>query len=117
MKIKPATNSPNFGVKLNTGSVLEVTSMKIFQNEGIKGFKEVTEALNPVPIKFVGNRGYRYYAKIIGEKIIKKYPEIAQATAQIREIAKNNPYFTKAELNQKIQPIIEKLGQEIDINL
>ncbi len=109
--------SPYFGIKLNTASVLETTTLKIFKNDGIAGFKEVTQALSPNKIKAVGNRGYKYYAQLYGEKIITKYPEIAEATEQIKKIATENPHITKAELYLKIQPIINKLGDEIDITI
>ena len=48
MKIQPLQNTnPNtsFGAKISTPSVFEVTSMKIFHNDGVEGFKEVTKAL------------------------------------------------------------------------
>lgn len=110
-------NQPSFGIKLNTASVLESTSMKIFKNDGITGFKEVTQAFSPKPIKAVGNRGYKYYAKMYGEQIVEKYPEIAAATAQILKIIRDNPDLKKAELYNKIRPIINSLGEEVDITI
>ncbi len=105
----------NFGTRLDTGKVLEVTSMKIFQSDGIGGCKEVIQALNDKPIKAAGSRGYKYYAKVIGEKIIHKYPQIADATNKINDITSKNPNISKADLNRYVQPIIEKIGKEIDI--
>lgn len=99
MKIQNNRNNINFGVKLDTAKVLEVTSMKIFRSDGIEGCKEVVHALNDKPIKAAGNRGYKYYAEIIGKQITEKYPQIAEATAKISEITSQNPNIKKAELN------------------
>ena len=45
MKINNYNNNINFGIKLDTGKVLEVTSLKIFQSDGLEGCKEVINAL------------------------------------------------------------------------
>lgn len=105
----------NFGVKLNTVSVLETTSLRIIQNDGIVGIRDVVLNLWDKPFKATGNRGYKYMAEIIGEKIIAKYPEIANATERIKEIVKINPYIKKEDLAVKIKPIIDDLGDTVDI--
>lgn len=112
-------NSPNlnFGIKLDTGKVLEVTSLKIFQSEGIQGCKEVVNMLMDSPIKATGHKGFRYFAEQIGKKIMDKYPEIKKATDEIISITNKNPNIKKEELNSLVQPLINKLGKEIDINL
>lgn len=103
----------HFGTKLETAKVLEVTSQKIFQSNGIEGCREVIIALNGKPA--VGSNGYRKHAIEIGKKITEKYPEIAEATEEINRIIMANPYIRKNELNEQVQPIIAKIGQEIDI--
>ena len=107
--------SPNFNAKLNTAEVLETTSQKIFYSDGTNGLKKVIFALNDKPFKATGAKGYRYYAKILGDKIMNKYPQIKEATDNIHKITAEYPYLTKKELNAKIQPMIEKIGKEIDI--
>lgn len=87
MKIQPLQNTnqnTSFGAKISTPSVFEVTSMKIFHNDGVEGFKEVTKALLDKPIKATGAKGYKYYANIFGKQIMEKYPEIAKATEDIK---------------------------------
>jgi len=111
------TNTPYFGIKLNTASVLETTSQRIFYNTGTDGFKEVIFALNDKPFKATGSKGYVYFAKVIGKQITDKYPEIAEATKKILKIYEENPDVKKAEVAKKIQPIIDKLGQTVDITI
>ena len=115
MKIQPLQNTnPNtsFGAKISTPSVFEVTSMKIFHNDGVEGFKEVTKALLDKPIKATGAKGYKYYANLFGKQIMEKYPEIAK-----KNIVAQNPLISKLELEHRINPIIKKFGPTIDINL
>ncbi len=107
----------NFGIKLETAKVLEVTSQKIFASDGLNGVREVIQALSKEPIKATGNKGYRYFAIQTGNAIIEKYPQIAEATAEINKITAQNPYITKTELNQKVRPLIDKIGKEIDITI
>ena len=110
-------NSLNFGVRLDTGKVLETTSLKIFQSVGTDGFRDVIKALNDKPIKATGARGYRYFAEKIGKQITEKYPEIKSATDEIKAIVAAQPDIKKTDLMAKIRPIIDKLGAEIDITL
>ncbi len=117
MKVINNISNPNFNAKIDTASVLEATSMKIFKNEGTEGFKRVYNTFVEKPMKATGSRGYAYFAREIGEKIKSKYPEIAQATVEIQEILKTNPNIKKIDLQQKIQPIIDRLGEVIDITL
>lgn len=105
----------NFGVKLDTGKVLEVTTRRIFQSDGIEGCKEVVNALVDTPIKATGHKGYRHYAVLLGNEITEKYPQIKDATDTINKIVSENPDITKAELSKKVEPLIEKIGKEIDI--
>ena len=98
MEIRNTLNSPNFGVRIKTESIFETTTQKIFYNTGIDGFKEVYLALGSK--KFPGHLGYAKQTEPIAAKIMEKYPEIAKATAQIKEIIKNNPNLSKTELAQ-----------------
>ena len=107
----------NFGIKLETAKVLEVTSQRIFTSEGLSGVSEVIQALSKEPIKATGSKGYRYFAIQTGNAILEKYPQIAEATAEINRITAQNPYITKTELNQKVRPLIDKIGKEIDITI
>lgn len=109
----------NFGIKLETGKVLEVTSLKIFRSEGIEGAKEIVNILNGKPTNYscYGHKGFKYQAVQLGEKIMQKYPEIKTATHEILAITNENPNISKQELNKKIQPIINKIGNEIDITI
>ena len=50
-------------------------------------------------------------------KIISKYPDIAKATDEIKNITEKNPQIKKAELREKIQPILDRIGKEIDITI
>lgn len=111
--------SPNFGIKLDTASVLEVTSLKIFKSEGISGIRQVVNALNGKPSNYscYGHKGFRYQAELFGEKIQEKYPQIKEATEKIIAITEKNPAIKKQTLNKEIKPIIQELGEEIDITI
>lgn len=119
MNINNNPNNINFGVKLDTGSVLEVTSLRIFQSDGLKGPQSIVNALSEKPANFksYGHKGFRHYAQLVGEQIMEKYPKLKEATEEILNITDKNPNIKKTELNEKIQPIINRLGKEIDITL
>lgn len=119
MQIQSIQNNrytPNFGVKMDTSNVLEVTSLKMINGNGVNGMKDVFLKLNPSKENRIGCRGYFGYAKEIGQKIMKKYPEIKKATDSITEIYnkyQNNPQKLKRECKN----IIDKIGNEVDITL
>ncbi len=115
MKVSNHPYKPYFGVKIKTESVLEATSMKIFHNTGADGLKEVYHALEGN--KFPGHVGYKGHAEILGQKIMKKYPEIEKATREILEISENNPNIKKSEFEEKIRHIVSRFGDTIDITL
>jgi hypothetical protein len=117
MKIYNYDYQTHFGIKLDTVKVLETTSQTVIKSENIDGIKEVTTALNGGPLKFPGHLGFKHYAKIFGEKICAKYPEIADATAKIREIKSQKLYISKDEIYKQVKPLINKLGKEVDIEL
>ena len=112
-----AQNNINFGHKLKTVNVLEVTTQKIIQSSGLEGPKKVILTLYDKPFKGTGHRGFKYMAENIGAKITAKYPEINEATNQIKNILKQNPDIKKQQLNELVKPIIEKIGENIDITL
>ena len=117
MKINNYDNQTNFGIKLQTTHALEATSGIIFDSTGTDGFKAVITALNTRPMKGIGNRGYRYYAKQLGEQICAKYPEIANVTQKLQEIKANNPNLSEEEFANQVKPYIAKLGTQVDITL
>lgn len=110
-------NLINFGIKLNSVEVLEVASVTILQSNGIEGVKNVATKISGKPLKFPGHQGYRHFAEVYGPKICAKYPNIAEIARQIQEIKANNPFIRKNELYQQVKPMIDKLGNEIDIEI
>ncbi len=105
----------NFGEKYPTGRVLEITTRKIFEPDGVNGYIETLKQIHGNVPRYTGNQGYKKYAEIIGEKITAKYPELAQATKDILDIASQNNYTRAKELRIKIQPILDRLDKEVDI--
>ncbi len=110
------TNStPSFGTKVDTIKVLETATLKMIQSESVSDLKPMIDTFWKTPMRFVGNRGYRYYLERIGKQITDKYPQIADAAKSIIEFAKNNS--DKQKLREYVEPIVEKLGKIIDINI
>jgi len=104
--------------KLDTGKILEATSGRILLNNGVEGFKDVVYSLTDKPIRGIGSRGYRYYAMQFGERIMAKYPEIAEANKRIIVLFEKYPGGMKEQGAQReIGQIIEQLGRTIDITL
>lgn len=113
MKIQ-RTNT-NFGQKYPTGKILELTSRKIFEPDGMQGFiKTLKEIHGNVP-QYTGHQGYRRYAEEVSQKIFAKYPAIEQASKDIIEISEKNPNVYTKDLRILVQPILERFGKEIDI--
>ncbi len=108
-------NSILFCAKFETGKVLEVTTQKIFYSKGLKGPTEVIKTLNGKHP--VGNRGYKYMACKIGEKITSKYPKIKEATDEIKKIFDNNPEMSREQMAQKLKPVLDRFDKEIDITI
>ena len=96
---------------------LHIRILAVFKNEGVEGFKKVINALEPLNKKATGHRGYAYHAKNIGNKILEKYPEIKKATEEILEITNNFPNIKKQNLYNRVLPIIDRLGETVDITL
>ena len=107
----------SFGTKFSTVEVLELTTLRRINSESISAQKKFIDEFWDKPFKAAGNRGYRYYMQIIGEKIKNKYPEIAKASKDIEDYTEHNPKATKNDLKEFVKPITDKLGNEIDITL
>ena len=105
----------NFGQKYPTGRILEVTTRKIFEPDGVMGYIETIKELHGNVPKYLGNLGYKRYAIEIGDKIIAKYPKIAKATEEILKIAENNRSPFAKDLKILVQPILDRFGKTVDI--
>ncbi len=113
MKIQH-TNNINFGTKVNTMHVIELTTLKMFEPRGFTGMTDTMKKLYDVP-KATGRKGYKYYAKLVGDKILEKYPEIKDITNTVNNLIKQNPDMSPKELHNKVCSLISKIGEEIDI--
>ena len=75
----------NFGAKLPTVNVLETTCLRTMKSETIVDLKPVIDAFGRMDgKKATGHVGYRYYIEQIGKDIVQKYPQIAEAPADIK---------------------------------
>lgn len=117
MNMQITNTKLTFGTKFSTVEVLELTTLRRINSECISAQKKFIDEFWDKPFKAAGNRGYRYYMQIIGEKIMNKYPEIAKATEDIQNYLKHNPEASKNDLKEFVKPITAKLGNEIDITL
>ena len=109
----------NFGAKLKTIGVLESTTGRVIGNNGIEGLRSVILAFPEIygKRKAPGHQGFRFHAMEIGKLITAKYPGIATATESINNIINTKPNINKFELQKEIKPILESLGEELDIIL
>jgi len=105
----------NFCQKYPTGRILEITTRKIFEPDGVTGYIETLKQVHGNVPRYTGHQGYRRYAEEVGDKIINKYTDIAAATKDILEIAQTlrSPY--SKDLKQAIQPVLDRFEKEIDI--
>ncbi len=110
-------NNISFGTKFRTVNILETTTQKCIESESVADLKPVIDALWPEKIKATGSKGYRYFLQTIGERVQQKYPEIASATDSLRNYLKQNPWARKSELQEQVKPLVNKIGNEIDITL
>lgn len=117
MQVNNYSYNPSFQVKLSTVSVLETTSMKIMEDNGLSGVRDVIMSLNKTPFRATGSKGYAYYAKKIGEAIVDKYPQIACATQHIKQILEENPSISRQELRTRVESIVKNLGDVVDITI
>ena len=108
--------SINFGTKIPTINVLETTCLRTMQSETISDLKPVIDAFGRMKgKKATGHVGYRYYLEQIGRDIVQKYPQIAEATVDIKSFMVNNPKASKGEIYEYSKQYIDKLGETIDI--
>lgn len=107
----------NFGIKLPTIDVVETASVTILKDNGLEGIKNVALKLGNQPLKFPGHQGYRHLAEIYGAKICEKYPEIAEIANRINSLKAENRFIKKDDLYRQVKPMIDKLGQEVDIEI
>ena len=105
----------SFGQKYPTGRILEITSRKIFEPDGVMGYIETLKELYGNMPRYTGHLGYKKYAIIVGDKITAKYPEIAKATQDIIAIASKNRFIRAKDLKDNIKPILDRFEKEIDI--
>lgn len=105
----------NFGQKYPTGRILEITTRKIFEPDGVSGYIETLKQVHGNVPRYTGHQGYRRYAEEAGNRIIAKYPEIAQATKEITEIAEQNKNVLTKDLKRLVQPVLDRFEKEIDI--
>lgn len=105
----------SFGEKYPTGRILEITTRKIFEPDGVTGYIETLKKVHGSVPRYTGHQGYRRYAEQVSEKILAKYPDIAQATNDILEITDNDSSLFSKELKIIIQPILDRFEKEIDI--
>ena len=105
----------NFGQKYPTGRILEITTKKIFEPDGVSGYIETLKRIHGNVPRYTGNQGYRKYADEVSEKILAKYPAINQATKDILDIAEKNNYFLAKDLKKLVQPVLNRFEKDIDI--
>lgn len=105
----------NFGEKYPTGKILEITSKKIFEPDGMEGYIRTLKQIHGNIPRYVGHQGYKRYAEEVSEKIFAKYPEIKQASKDILEIADKNPNIFSKDLKKLVQPVLNRFEKEIDI--
>ena len=104
-----------FGTKYPTGKILEVTTRKIFEPDGVMGYIDTLKKLHGNIPRYTGPLGYKKYAEEVSQKIIAKYPKIAQATEDILKIAENNKSPFARDLKILVQPILDRFGKNVDI--
>ena len=105
----------SFGEKYPTAKILEITTRKIFEPDGVTGYIETLKKVHGNVPRYTGHQGYRRYAEEVSEKILAKYPKIAQATQDILEIADSHRSPFAKDLRVKVQPILDRFAKEIDI--
>jgi len=108
-------SNTTFGQKYPTGRVLEITTCKIFEPDGMSGYIETLKQIHGNVPRYTGHQGYRRYAEEVGRKILSKYPEIEKATNDILEISNDNKNLLAKDLKLKVQPILDRFEKEIDI--
>ncbi len=101
---------PSFNARLRTFDVLEITSLRLFQGNGMSGVKSVITTLHPQPPKATGCVGFKHFAKTLSEKINQKYPIIGEFSQKISKAE-------TSELPKILEDAVKKLGKEIDVEV
>ena len=120
MQIQNNTNIPsqiNFGAKVSTVKVLEAATLKLTESESVADLKPIIDTFWDKLFKAAGNRGYRYYLKVIADKITAKYPEIKNAVDEINTYAQSHPRATKGDFRYIQKTIVDRLGSVVDIEV
>ena len=115
MNIKPIDNV-NFGIKVKTTHLLELTTLAIFEPDGFLGMTNTMKEIFPLP-KHTGINGYRRFAKLVGNKLVLKYSQIADATQQIKAFMRNNPKASVTEIQVYARSLASHIGETIDVVL
>ena len=105
----------SFKEKYPTGRILEITTKKIFEPDGVSGYIETLKQIHGNVPRYTGHQGNRRYADEIAVKILEKYPKIAAATKDILDIAEKSKSPFAKDLKVLVQPILDRFGKEIDI--
>ncbi len=105
----------NFRQKYPTGRILEITTKKIFEPDGVSGYIETLKQIHGNVPRYTGHQGYRRYADEVTVKILSKYPEIAAATQDILDIAEKNSSPFAKDLKVMVQPVLDRFEKDIDI--
>ena len=115
MKIN-SVNNINFEAKVKTTHLLEITTQTMFEPDGFMGMTNTLKKIYPLP-KATGHRGYRYYAKLAGDKLCDKYTQIADATRLLKMFLKVNPNSSREKLQSYARSLASRIGEEIDVVL
>jgi len=116
MEINNRTNLA-FGTRVKTVNVLEAAASRCIESDTVSNLRPFIDTFWHTKIKAAGNRGYRYFLKEIAAKITAKYPEIKDAADRILSYLENNPSVSKSDLREFVKPIVEDLGETIDITI
>lgn len=115
--MKITNNKPSFRAHLNTIDVLEVTTLKVLNNNGLNGIKNVISALNAMPKKATGKVGYRHFAEKIGTRIVQKYENLKNATNEINKLYKQSGENRPTNIQAVLKKITDEIGNNIDITI
>lgn len=105
----------SFKEKYPTGKILEVTTRKIFEPDGVTGYIETVKKLHGNVPRYTGAQGFKRYAEEVSAKILAKYPKVAKASKDILEIASNCTSPFAKDLKILVQPILDRFEKDIDI--
>ncbi len=105
----------SFGEKYPTCRILEITTRKIFEPDGVTGYIETLKKVHGNVPRYTGHQGYKRYAAEVGGKIIAKYPKIAQASEDILKIVEENKNPLPKDLKILVQSVLDRFEKEIDI--